>query len=189
MDYGKSQHNQLQVPLHPGVFVLIPAIMFSSICWDLCLWGGRQASTECPPIKGTASVSQGPLKLCCLLLGIHPYHQSTDRYRAVEFLMLLSPFYGVLMVLKPSPFSLSLSCSVIYECSHFFSLTNFGGSAFPVFSPVSLSFLLKYCSLPFVTSLSPSSSLCVAYLLSSVAQVMQIVVLILRSISWLGVQK
>ena len=122
------------------------------------------------------------LSSCCwmiprtsLLLGICPSHQSSTRYQAAEFprvLWYLNPFL--------SPFS--LSCSVLYGCLHSFSFSPaaFGGSPFPVF-PLTLSSLHKL-SLPSAASLSPSSLLCTTYMLSSVAQVMQIVVLILRLI-------
>ena len=48
---------------------------------------------KCHPSRGTASpfVAIKPLGPCSLLLGIHPSHQRSTRYRAVEVQTLHSP--------------------------------------------------------------------------------------------------
>ena len=134
-----------------------------------------------PPSRGTASrVARGP---CSLLLGIRPSHQSSTRYAAAELWTLSSPCLQSLMEFKPSP-PFSLFCSV--PCIHFlFSPAAFGrwgwGDAsctLPRLGPLSTS---TNSSLPLVT-FSPSSALHAAYLLNSVVQAVQIVVLILRSV-------
>ena len=81
--------------------------LFSRVHWDLCLCGGCTASTRCPPNRRTASprVARGPLGPRSLLLGIHPSHQSTTRYQAMEPQTLCSPIYRVLMEFKHSPLS------------------------------------------------------------------------------------
>ena len=68
--------------------------LFSRVHWDLCLCGGRTASTRCPPNRRPASprVARGPLGPRSLLLGIHPSHQSTTRYQAMEPQTLCSPY-------------------------------------------------------------------------------------------------
>ncbi|XP_049506125.1 uncharacterized protein LOC125936195 [Panthera uncia] len=123
-------------------------------------------------------------------------HQSTTRHRAPDFLTLLSTVYRILVVLRPSPFSLPVvlgnrfliqSPASVFTLFLSFSAANFGKLFFLYFpdvphSPLSLSFLCYNSSLPLVASLSHNSLLCTAYLLSFVAQVIQIVVLILRSI-------
>ena len=136
-----------------------------------------------PPRRGTAShVARGPRSL---LLGIRPSHQSSTRYAAAELWTLRSPCLQSLMEFKPSPSPFSLFCSV--PCVHFlFSPAAFGrwgwGDAsctLPRLRPLSAS---TNSSLPSVT-FSPSSALhAAAYLLNSVVQAVQIVVLILRSV-------
>ena len=148
--------------------------------------GGHRASNKYPTSRGTASphVAHRPLRPHCLLLGIRPSHQSTTMYGAVEFLTLVSPVSRILMVFKPSLFScLPLLFSHLWVFPPFlFFPGTFGGSVFPVLSPLFLSSLRKNSSLPSAASLSLSSPLYATYPLSSVAQIMQIVVLVLRSI-------
>ena len=142
-------------------------------------------SAKCPLSKGTTSpsVAHGPLRTLSLLLGVCPSHQNFVRYEAEEFQTLPSPVYRVLIVFKPSPFSFSCSIPYGYFHSFPFSPAAFRGNAFLVLSPrlhpLSTS---KNSSLPSEASLSPSPPLCAVNPLKSVVQVIQIVVLILRSI-------
>ena len=133
--------------------------LLSRVRWDLCLWGGCMASTKCPPSRGTTSphVAHRPLGPHSLLLGIHPSHQSTARYWALEFPTLCSPVYRVLMVLKPSLFSPSMgrflfgeqiSCSVPYGCFHSFSQAAFRGVFFLFFPSAPHSPPVSLASLP-----------------------------------------
>lgn len=78
-------------------------------------------------------------------------------------------------------FTLSLSLQELSGGSAFLALSQC--AALSPFLFLSLSSLIKNDSLPSKAFLSTSSPLCIAYLLSSEAQVMQIFVLILRSIS------
>ena len=97
---------------------------------------------------------------------------------------LRSPF--ILMEFKPSPFSILpffVQSLQLFPLFHFL-FSYFGAQgAFPLLSP-SLPSLRKEknSSLPSAASLSPSLPLCAMYLLSSVVQVVQIVVLILESV-------
>ena len=79
-----TTHSQHQVLLHSGIFVPIPANV-AALQGPLGPWPrrGHMAFTKCTPSRGTTSppVTQGPLRPCCLLLGIHPnssleHHQS-----------------------------------------------------------------------------------------------------------------
>ena len=148
-----------------------------------CLWGPHTASTRCPPSRGTASLRVARRTLdSALLLGIRPSHQSTTRYGAAPFQPLRSLFL-VLVEFKPSP--LSLFGSVPAAASTFpLSLQLLLGRvlflhSLPCLRPLSTH---KNSSVPSVASGSPGSPLCAAYLLNSVVQVVQIVVLILRSV-------
>ena len=86
--------------LAPGFTLndLVPAPANVAILWGLLGPGGLTASAKCPSSSGTASpMWLEKLPDPTLLLGIHPSHQSTARYRAVEFQTLCSPVYRVLM--------------------------------------------------------------------------------------------
>ena len=74
---------------------LVPApvnvvVLLGPLC--LCLWAIHTASTRFPPSRETGSpcVALRPPDFT-LLLEIHPSHQSTARYQAVEFQTLHSP--------------------------------------------------------------------------------------------------
>ena len=140
-------------------------LLFSSVHWDLFLCGDHTASTKCPPSRGTAPpcVTQGPLRLLCLILGIRPSHQSTGKYQAVEFPTLCSPVYRVLMILKPCPLSFlpfSFRCIWVLPLSLSLQLL-LVGSAFPVLYPPLFSLSAKKNSyLPSVAYLPQFISLC-----------------------------
>ena len=95
------------------------------------------------------------------------------------------PLFTVLMEFKPSPFSLfSLVPAAVSNFPLSLQLL-LGRGAFPKCSPPPQSLFSlagKRGYLPFGASCSPSSPLQATYLLNSVVQVVQIVVLILRSV-------
>ena len=111
-----------------------------------------------------------------------PDHCQISSCRVAAFVL---PLFTVLMEFKPSPFSLfSLVPVAIYNFLLSLQLL-LGRGAFPIFYPHPHLHPLssgKSGSLPSTGSLSPSSPLHTAYLLNSVLQVVQIVVLILQSV-------
>ena len=155
--------------------------LFSQVHWGLAFGGPTQPLPDVLP-AGELPLSVWPEEPWTPLLGIRPSHQRTTRYGAAPFQPLRSLFL-VLMEFKPSPFS--LFGSVPAAASTFpLSLQLLLGRvlflhSLPCLRPLSTH---KNSSLPSVASGSPGSPLCAAYLLNSVVQVVQIVVLILRSV-------
>ena len=113
-----------------------------------------------------------------------PEHRQVSSCRVSDSVI---PVYKVLMEFKPSPFSLfsSVPAAVSTFLLSLQLLLLGGGMLFPN-SPTPLPLhpfsTSKNSSLPSAASLSSSSPLRAMYLLSSVVQVMLIVVLILRSV-------
>ena len=96
-----------------------------------------------------------------------------------SFRLCTPPVYRVLMEFKPSPFSFLHYFVHFLEYSFFSAAFGcWGRGMFSILCPLSAS---KSMSLPSM-AFSPSSSLCTAYLLSSLVQVVHIVVLILISV-------
>ena len=170
--------------------------------WDLCLWGGSIASTKCSPNRGTASprVAHRPLRPFCLFLEICPssspeHHQALSSKTSDSALHCLQNPGGIETLSFPpiKGFGEQISCSDPCERFHYFSLflsSYFQGSAFlaqsqcATLSPFSFSVLSLQKQLPTLHRPSlPQFASPTAHLLSSVAQVTQIVVLVLRSIS------
>ena len=165
---------------------------FSGVCW------AQVASQPLPNVLPAVEplLPAWPVNLPdpTLFLGIRCSHQSTSRYGAAELQTLL-PLFTVLMEFKPSPFSFLPFWFSPCGCFQFstFCPAAFGEGCFshihhrpPSLCPLSAR---KSTSLP-VPFRSPSSPLCTVYLLNSVVQVMQIVVLILqfsRCVGWLSV--
>ena len=150
-----------------------------------CLWGTHTASTRCPPSRGTASPmwpEEPRTPLCCWGFTL------LTRYGAVEFQTLHSVCLPSEWNLNPllSPFSLFSPVTVAVSNFPLSLQLLLGRGAFPIFSPPSLCLQPlstdKSGSLPSAASLSPSSPLHAVYLLNSMVQVVQIVVLILRSV-------
>ena len=126
----------------------------------------------------------GPQGPYFLLPWIHPPTRAPPGIELWSFRLCAPPVCRVLMEFRPSPFFFLFS-----PCSYF-HFSTFCPAAFgcvwaelfpysPHLRPLSTS---KNSSLPSVASLSPSSPLHAVYLPSSVVQVGQIVVLILKSV-------
>ena len=114
--------------------------------------------------------------------GIRPSHQSTSTYQTAEFQTLRSPFIESPWNLSPllSHFSLFGSVCGAVATLHFLSSCFHWEVLFP--PPVSdLSPQAKTAPCP-LWPLSPPVKHCTAYLLSSVVPVVQVVVLILKSV-------
>ena len=92
------------------------------------------------------------------------------------------------MEFTPSPFSFLFSPFLVqsvwlFPLFHFLSSCFWGGCFSHILPPPSSSSLRRQKQLPALRGFSlPSSPLCAEYLLSSVVQVVQIVVLILKSV-------
>ena len=157
------------------------------------------ASTKCTPSRETVSphVAHAPLRPCCLLPWVCPT-ASPEHHQALrpKLQTVHSTVYRILVVLKPSPFfpSVVWGTDFLFSPLQVFSLflslsqATFGGVLFLHNHDVPLSPHFSFSlhengSLLSRVLLSPSSPLCTAYLPSSFIQVMQIVLLILRSIS------
>ena len=174
--------------LEPGFTLnnLVPAPANVAVLWDLLGPGFLTASPKCPSSSGTFQqlLPLWPKNLLdpTLLLGIHSSHQSTFRYGAVE-LQTVVPLL-LLMELKPSPFSLfSLVPAAVSSFPLFLQLLLGTGCFSHILSPSqSPSSLHSQKHLPSCTSRSPRSLLRAVYLLNSVVQLVQIVVLSLQSV-------
>ena len=100
-----------------------------------------------------------------------------------SFRLCISPIYRVLLEFKPSPFSPVRSVPENVSTFPLSLQLLLGENTFPILSPHLCTLSpSKNSSLPCVASLFSSSLLCAICLLSSVVQVVQIVVLILKSV-------
>ena len=142
--------------------------LFSSVCWDLCVWGGCTVSTKCPSSRITTSphVAQGSPDLT-LLLGFTFPTRALPGIELWSFRLCTPPAYRVLMAFKPSPSSFLPFLFSPCSCFHFstFSSAAFGagwGVLFLYSLPPSSSSLHKQKQLPALCgfSLSQFTSSC-----------------------------
>ena len=170
-------------------------------CWVFCLWRGCITSTKCTPRRGSASplATKGILRSCCPLLGIHPASSPEHHQEQTSETSDSAPLFiktGDIETLSffpcqwfGEPFSCAVPCAFLLFPSSCFqesaSCTNPMGC--PLYYPAPQSFCSPHKGLPSLCStkalLSLSSPLCTMYLLCSLPQIMQIVLLVLRSIS------
>ena len=161
---------------------------FSGVCWDQ---GASTVSTKCPFSSGTAfpCVAQESPRCHCAP-GDSPFPSEHHQLSSCRVAAFAFPLFTVLMELKPSPFSFfsfSPFSLVPAAVSNFpLSLQCFWGGVLFLYSPPLPSLrplsARKSGCLPSAVSRSPNSLLLTAYLLNSVVQVVQIVVLILQSV-------
>ena len=183
-----NHHTHLAPGFTPNDLVSAPANVVVLPCpLGFCLWGRHTASTRCPPSMGTASpcVSRRPLDFI-LSWGFSLLTRALPGIELQSLRLCAPPVYRILMEFKLSPFSLLSSVPAAVSTFPLSLQLPFGEGAFPIFStppphlhPLSTS---KNSCLPSVPSLSPSSPLHSVYLLNSVVQVVQIVVLIFKSV-------
>ena len=156
---------------------------FSGVLWHQV---ASTVSTKCPSSSGTAfsHVAREPPRPHSAPgdSPFPPYHRQVWSCGVAAFVL---PLFTVLMEFKPSPFSLFSLVAVAVSNSPLSLQLLSGRGAFPV-SPLLPSLCPLYArksgSLPSMASRSPSSLVHAACLLNSVVQVVQIVVLILRSV-------
>ena len=156
---------------------------FSGVCWDQV---ASTVSTTCPSSSGTAfpRVAREPPRPHSVP-GDSPFPREHRQVWSCRVAAFALPLFTVLMELKPSPFSLfSLVPAAVSNFLLSLQLL-LGRGAFPVCSPLPSLHPLstrKSTPLPAAASRSPCSALCAVYLLNSVVQVVQLVVLILQSV-------
>ena len=188
-----AKHNTQPGRFH-RIFVPIPAnvAVLRGLLGPLPV-GGLTASTGCLPSGGTASPvwPVGASDLAACSWGFALPTRAPPGIELWSFRLCAPPVYRVVMEFKPSPFSFLLSPFLVqslqlFPLSTFLQLHLGWGVFFPYSLPhptLSQSSLHVQKGLPALqSSPSPSSPLHAVYLLISVAQVMQIVVLILRSL-------
>ena len=129
----------------------------------------------------------GPQGPYFLLPWIHPPTRAPPGIELWSFRLCASPVYRVLMEFKHSPFSF---LPFLFSPLWLFPLRLFlsssfrgGGDAFLLLFPISVLFVqTKTAPCPLQFLCRCSSPFCTAYLPSSMVQVVQIVVLILKSV-------